>query len=844
MEVEKINGWKQIKKKEILIESIFAMIVALLIMGGVIFDLTNIVKKPIVQDLRTLSLAALQIQASLSAISIALLALIGGFISEEYQGVSISNYYLNIKPFIFKQKVLICGLLALDGINIGFHIFALYNLVIAIAWANCVFIIISVIELYEIFSGKKKIYEEIEEYVDYVLFDENIRFEKRFDMFSNYVRAWSNQVLNTVDFENCLSRYKKVISILLAQDDIKALAIINDEASNLIKQQMSILEKAKLYRAYEIFDETYLSVWSYILDKKCKGIKADFNLYEDCVEEIISLLDSIKTDDLSSKLSWRRTTDNIIRVKIYCSSNNEYPLKMPDDRFLKSVTWIVTSLGASLAERRLRGDNIRASRWGVNSTRYYFNLNIPEEIIEDYKINQCKLEFSYFYSLLKNGMDDIIMSVFEDRKRYGDYNYEEILFGMLVCAYTYYIAERESVECVPLNEKESAQKSLQKWKKDNQIQSVVYDIAWNISGNTIKRLDDDLYTILDGYERLPLNGDCKTCIINNVTNDFYLFFVAMIVGTCRREEIIEDYFTGQKAKDYYISYMGNNVEATKGKLSKILDVFSDDETSMEILYVGLEKINAIVLKNYKKYIFFESEKSFIQFEHNKNNTTLKKNAVEQLASGLAGWTYIPANRNTEIRRVLLRCTMPVEFVDEESIEYFKTNLEANLLRVIILDLLNSGRIEKYDKTKENDEQYIELLNSNQIKYIIGADYAVNMSDYRHRKNFDDYIIEKNIMRIPVGSGHTGLILEEKIGVEIVDVSLSFSHVSLADVKYEVNDENGLYKCSDLAGDLEFTKEELQEYLYKEKTVMNISVKLNYDFNKMDEGFMINRVEQK
>lgn len=120
------------------------------------------------------------------------------------------------------------------------------------------------------------------------------------------------------------------------------------------------------------------------------------------------------------------------------------------------------------------------------------------------------------------------------------------------------------------------------------------------------------------------------------------------------------------------------------------------------------------------------------------------------------------------------------------------------------------------------------------------DYDVNMSSYKNRKKFDEFILLNNMTRKVIGGCRTGLLLTDRIGVEILDVTLHFSNVNLSDVTYEVNPENGMLKCVEVAGDIEFTKEELEEYLHKEKTVMNISVKLNYQLPIRNLGYLVNR----
>ena len=109
---------------------------------GLICDLLE-VSIHLVEDLSSIALTALQIHATISAITIALVALISGSISEEYYGISVSNYYLNIKPVLFKQNVIIISSLLLVGMNMLAYIFCCYNLVITILWVNCFLIVMT-----------------------------------------------------------------------------------------------------------------------------------------------------------------------------------------------------------------------------------------------------------------------------------------------------------------------------------------------------------------------------------------------------------------------------------------------------------------------------------------------------------------------------------------------------------------------------------------------------------------------------------------------------------------------------------------------------------------------------
>ena len=125
-----MDEWKKIRKKYFLLEisGIVGIIVCLVL--GICLDWNVLVKKNIlisINDIESFSLTILQIQATVGTLIIAIIALITGNISDSYMGVSVSDFYLNIKPWKLKQKILIFISLGLCLAEIFFHLLKLYN---------------------------------------------------------------------------------------------------------------------------------------------------------------------------------------------------------------------------------------------------------------------------------------------------------------------------------------------------------------------------------------------------------------------------------------------------------------------------------------------------------------------------------------------------------------------------------------------------------------------------------------------------------------------------------------------------------------------------------------------
>lgn len=107
----------------------------------------------IIEDIESFSLTILQIQATVGTLIIAIIALITGNISDSHMGVSVSDFYLNIRPWKLKQKILIFLSLGLCLTGVICHSLKLYNVVFYLFVATLIVVSISVIEIYSAING-------------------------------------------------------------------------------------------------------------------------------------------------------------------------------------------------------------------------------------------------------------------------------------------------------------------------------------------------------------------------------------------------------------------------------------------------------------------------------------------------------------------------------------------------------------------------------------------------------------------------------------------------------------------------------------------------------------------
>ncbi len=101
-----MNDWKKVRSKAIIIEILAVFAIAVFIVIGLLLQLhSNTILGTISNNIdKNFALTILQIQAMVNTLTISIIALISGCVSDSSMGIVFSDYYLNIRPYIFKQK--------------------------------------------------------------------------------------------------------------------------------------------------------------------------------------------------------------------------------------------------------------------------------------------------------------------------------------------------------------------------------------------------------------------------------------------------------------------------------------------------------------------------------------------------------------------------------------------------------------------------------------------------------------------------------------------------------------------------------------------------------------------
>ena len=862
-----MEEWKKIQKryKTRELAGIICM-VAFVLIGG-ICDWNVLVKKNVlipIDDIESFSLTILQIQATVGTLIFTIIALITGNISDSYMGVPISDFYLNIKPWKLTQKILIFISLGLCVTGVITHSLGWYNIVFYLFIATFVAILLSILEIYSAFKGRNIQIKEIEAYVNYML-ESNIDYEKKLNTYQNFVLDWKEEV----DSQDKQS-YEKYLQVF--QKGMLALWEYKTEEGLLdIKQQCYSMSYCLLWsekatvkeRGIEFIQDVYDILWGIIL--KCitedepliNQYKCEFPYFAEIHNELVQNMDELNVENIEKRFRFGNLADSIQRAAIwfrYDVEDNQIDEKTRNRRYhydysseISELNSFASYIGYYLGKQQNKNNKINQRIWAdvLSGWSLFSDYNVPEERRDDFLKVKVSTYFAYCYGMLVNGQENVVrqglyLKGMKQTVKLSN-KYQALLYIVVHC-YIYYLAERERDECVQEDVRQSAKNI---WE-DNSVKDAFLEFLNMLSENA-EWLDldilDQMYRIVDRFELWPKYKSVKSMIIEIVVSDYYMFLISFMSHEFYMPGLLERNVDDMRAFRYVEDGNENRTKELFGKLFRMTFIGNKSEerinTEVDLMYDNLEKM--VKKKQKERYIRLakeEQEKYETQINEEEICKKIRNDATKSIKEKFAPILIETDKKNGIIKVPLLN------LIDYTNSIGAKNNTDghysdmAGMFLLGIARFLHQRRVVEYKNRFDDfsdDKEFMEYLAANNLHILLGSQYILKNKDYKisdeYKKFLEDY---ETIYTVFLQDG-IGL-KKNSVQVCLHDINVSIHSPNIKEVNAEYDEASGKYNYSIMSGlPIDFEEEELREFLYNNRKVINVTAKVSIQVNEKPCG---------
>ena len=830
------SKWEQLVKKQKSKEIGIIVLLIVIFAIGVVGDIAAASGRYIyaVPNYDAISLATIQIQATVFALTIALIALLGGRITDEFLGVKYNNFIMNIKPYFLTQKRIISLLLMLLVMNVFLQMFSCYNIVIAVFVVTVILVAYSASAIYEAFVGTEQIDEEVRTLVEYSFTKKNIQVS----VFAAFCKQWIREctLQENGDYESYLEVFKKGFSELIKADSTRSTLL--DNCSALLRQLLK--KNGTVMRGIDTLEECYELAWFFIRDNRSSADfslssqKVPFYLFENTYYELRDAMINMKVRDVEKSFRWGSLTELILLVDMYIGYNTEDPSQNSE---LKCIEEFGGFLGYYISPK-CSGENAADrsnSIWGNPLSRLYSYASLPDNLKSEGERATANRNFQFAVTQIQFDNASIIKEYLYVRALHRCYNLSQpyALMVLKYHCYLYYLAEFENVNCISQDLKNRAKAFLE----DNQIVKMFKAFLVYISerdknifhfgGSNIDLFNGDLINKLvvelRPFEHFPQNGDAKMIIMDYAVQHFVLFIIAFIANYYNIPELLDRVISEEQSTGLYIDFISKKDHRTEMKrFLRFMGVdYSRIEDKTDACYASL--INYIKDK-YKSHSIHEAEKAekVLDNEFLEKKDDLSTKIKDYLMSELNG---IMGATDGETYKAVL---MSISTFSDQGIESILDDhydwCFNQFVWLIANKLYKNGKLRIVSRsTFDSDDDLLEYISNHKDSIIVGSEYALRSKDFRRRDEFVDAIHAAE--HYTIGAHGVVLVLNKnslRISIKKVRIGKHIPAVYETNAKYDK--ETDMYSYEVSSGMLvDFTKEELQNYLNNTRRVVDIVI---------------------
>lgn len=778
-----------------------------------------------IDDINTLSLTIMQLQGTIGILVISIISFISGIIEESYYGVSICNYYLNIKPKKLTFKRLIFIVLILYLASIMAYVIHFYTVITCIFIITLVCVWISITHIYSTFTGKKELYDEIEKHIL-----EQIKLcDNSFDsLFIHFCDDWKRNIImqDNLNYEKTVDVYKKFIIKICEEKNNDRIQLLQKHSTELCLSCLNtynpIVQQRGICLLYNIYE---------VLNTQINGNSFDnieFHLLWEIGEDIIEVMNGI--DNRYIERTEITIYDFFYEILLFCVEMrkvNDTSSHYDDEiRILKKLS---SSVGGYVHVQRLKGHIIKERYW-VN----FFDIKLfTTETLDSSKMNLYSEEileiyFSYFYGLIMNGEENIIVNAIFNRGinlNIGFENKYQIVFYLAIYTYLYYLGYEENI----------CSKNIRKCAKKILMNGDVRDSFINLQYMLYETMDNEIWNmdiyhllnnILKKYELVNYYKPFKYTIIEDVILRFYFFVIASI-AYAMDEDIVLKCVTIDLAHAYLRSSSTSSLKNTFQNAYNALNNEKNKENHIDDYYDvfikplknkykmdKIEEVNLIEKGFNKKQIERDIEENIRKAINDKLGVLLKCNKGKQIQIELIDYNFETKDLDGDLLNEIQICNSFLSGITD----FLKQN--------------NYLNVKNRQEQSLNNMELISYLQDNNYDLIIGRKNIISPRTYENKKLLDDYLKKYYYFNHNINAAFVA-INTKNVKLEIKDIDISINSCELKiDKYYDEDTENYIYSDD---GEIEFTKEELDNYLSKKNKNVKIVINILIECEKEKVG---------
>jgi len=856
----------------------------------------------------------LQIHATLLSLTIALIAVMSGLISDSYMGISYTDFRLNIRPIGYNQHTIIKRSLAYVAIAALSFWFRLYYFVAGLLFCELILIYISFCSIYSIFKGRQYLQKEMKDYMQSMqVFQpqccndkfycggqkektEETHYNNAKDVQDKFIEAFSKTLDQGLDFE-----YKEYVSVLRQitrtvwenrnnPATVYPLERYQGNISKLIHVCINSSNPTSAVLALRLIDSIYEDLTTYIkktcikklkrneenpvkdssvltIPKNVTGVsKKQFKLYRSLQlassYEYRELLRKTNIKDVEKKVGISRTLFNMNLVNMVlfyeqCEADEDWTADA-------TVLGVQSYLGQYIAEQKQKGEFPTIGYWSRPFWFYFLKLDnvvfLEQALYQVFIQSVANAGIMYTCGLLTAGCFDIVQEgLYRSILATPAFCNDSILrIVAAVHTFIYYMTTREEKDRVGAELQEQAKLF---WKENAATYNSFIRFHTEINTLWVENLDSEYRTVciegemrkkrseksgwiedlLKSFDFKMRSTESGLLILTEAVTDFCLFSILYnnITAENPLQWMQDEYHnvknfigyiqTGNKEnlKHEIHKYVNFMMEGASGKNNNNNDrIIAQSKRIFEQLVVNLSSL-------YKEKKIKEVREQQAEYLKNLDSINNKKDRwkaeiLKVIADKFGKDIDFYGEGEKHYHSVnLFNFLTYTDSVEEALNESHKETVVTHLIDSYIQLLIEKGcLVKKVHGDFKDDQDYIQYLHEKQFSWLVGSEFLLMNQDYRmsdkYREATRDYRRIEN-----TGCNYAMAVRKESLRFYLKDITISICSSVAQDESVKKRDDIFVYEpIQDVP--LHFKEEELKEYIWQEKKVIEITAKVDVD----------------